>query len=316
MMKSILFFAAAGLLAQPTPTEAFVNLGGLTDAIGDSMESLTDMMNELNLGEQDADLAKLMDDLFSGAGSWLTKAGGFLADIDFSEITSMIDTAVSGASDDIKKFATTFEKTFADGSIPDQYALFFKDATMDLGDMAKDLFSEENVKGFTDDALQMFSGVADGATDMFALLNVDKVVEEMKKAGVDVGILKATAAVEKLFEETMAGTNDIKGMIPAGVDVGAIQKAIATMTPEAQIKFVADMTAATNAEAGTVDVAQAWKAMAEEETIIKELNAQSIPVSKVSASAVKQVEEAEKSGGASTAAVVAVAVAAVAAMFV
>lgn len=88
-------------------------------------------------------LTSSLDAIFENTANWLDN---FLGGIDFTEVSNMIDAAVSDASESVQGFANAFEDIFSDiNEIPEQFSYFLKDATIDISQMANDIFSEENM---------------------------------------------------------------------------------------------------------------------------------------------------------------------------
>jgi len=307
---------AALLLAQP----AHGLLGGFGGDDNDGDDGLGALGNLFNGGgDDDGEDAfsfdfdfSALDSIFADTGAWLD---GLLGGIDFTEVSNMIDDAVSDASEGVQGFANAFEDIFSDvNEIPDQFSYFLKDATLDLSQMAADIFSDENIAGLTEDMVGAWDTTADAATNYWDLLGVGAFTDELLKANVDVALFTATAGIGELFRETTENSR-LDNLIPNGVDFAKVEKAVAAMDEAGQKKFAASMGAATDVTTGTLDVAKAWLALAEDPTLSAALTAEGVDVAKVKSEASTQLDDA--SSGASPIAATAAAVGAiVAAMLV
>lgn len=308
---------AALLLAQP----AHGLLGGFGGDDNDGDDALGALVGNLlnGGGDDDGEDAfsfdfdfSALDSIFADTGAWLD---GLLGGIDFTEVSNMIDDAVSDASEGVQGFANAFEDIFSDvNEIPDQFSYFLKDATLDLSQMAADIFSDENIAGLTEDMVGAWDTTADAATNYWDLLGVGAFTDELLKANVDVALFTATAGIGELFRETTENLR-LDDLIPNGVDFAKVEKAVAAMDEAGQKKFAASMGAATDVTTGTLDVAKAWLALAEDPTLSAALTAEGVDVAKVKSEASTQLDDA--SSGASPIAATAAAVGAiVAAMLV
>ena len=152
MMKSFLILAgAAVMLAQPA--YGLFDFGASDDE-NDALGGFSDLLS--GFGDNDVDndvmdsfgfdfssLTSSLDAIFENTANWLDN---FLGGIDFTEVSNMIDAAVSDASESVQGFANAFEDIFSDiNEIPEQFSYFLKDATIDISQMANDIFSEENM---------------------------------------------------------------------------------------------------------------------------------------------------------------------------
>jgi len=309
---------AALLLAQPAHGVGSLFGGGGDDNDGDDgLGALGNLFN--GGGDDDGEDAfsfdfdfSALDSIFADTGAWLD---GLLGGIDFTEVSNMIDDAVSDASEGVQGFANAFEDIFSDvNEIPDQFSYFLKDATLDLSQMAADIFSDENIAGLTEDMVGAWDTTADAATNYWDLLGVGAFTDELLKANVDVALFTATAGIGELFRETTENSR-LDNLIPNGVDFAKVEKAVAAMDEAGQKKFAASMGAATDVTTGTLDVAKAWLALAEDPTLSAALTAEGVDVAKVKSEASTQLDDA--SSGASPIAATAAAVGAiVAAMLV
>lgn len=308
---------AALLLAQPAHGVGSLFGGGGDDDDGDDAFGLGNLFN--GGGDDDGEDAfsfvfdfSALDSIFADTGAWLD---GLLGGIDFTEVSNMIDDAVSDASEGVQGFANAFEDIFSDvNEIPDQFSYFLKDATLDLSQMAADIFSDENIAGLTEDMVGAWDTTADAATNYWDLLGVGAFTDELLKANVDVALFTATAGIGELFRETTENLR-LDNLIPNGVDFAKVEKAVAAMDEAGQKKFAASMGAATDVTTGTLDVAKAWLALAEDPTLSAALTAEGVDVAKVKSEASTQLDDA--SSGASPIAATAAAVGAiVAAMLV
>ena len=284
-------------------------IGGGDDDGDDALGALDNLFN--GGGDDDGEDAFSFD-FFADTGAWLD---GLLGGIDFTEVSNMIDDAVSDASEGVQGFANAFEDIFSDvNEIPDQFSYFLKDATLDLSQMAADIFSDENIAGLTEDMVGAWDTTADAATNYWDLLGVGAFTDELLKANVDVALFTATAGIGELFRETTENLR-LDNLIPNGVDFAKVEKAVAAMDEAGQKKFAASMGAATDVTTGTLDVAKAWLALAEDPTLSAALTAEGVDVAKVKSEASTQLDDA--SSGASPIAATAAAVGAiVAAMLV
>ena len=284
------------------------------DVANDAVDGVVGVANAVNpakydfsflptLGMPDPDAFDLVATTFKDTSNWLvdvTTAGFEAAD---AAITDTLESVSDGA----KTFGTKMVvgmKAFA--SLPTQYAYYLKDATLDLATIASDVLSPGNLAGMTEGALSNLNTMISDATDelpMFAMLSVPQFAEALANSGVDVVLMTATAAIDNLFEQASRSAdaankanNDIWDLIPEDIDVPAIQKVIATLATGPAKSFADSMAKAVLQSTGKIDVAQAWKILAEEPIIAKELNRQSIPVAEVQSKSSAKVQAAAGDG--------------------
>lgn len=308
MMKSFLILAgAAVMLAQP----AYGLLDfGASDDENDALGGFSDLLSGFGVNDDDNDvmdsfgfdfssLTSSLDAIFEDTANWLDN---FLGGIDFTEVSNMIDAAVSDASESVQGFANAFEDIFSDiNEIPEQFSYFLKDATIDISQMANDIFSEENMAELTEGMVGAWDATADTATNYWDLLGVGAFTDELLKANVDVALFTATAGIGELFRETAENVN-LNNLIPNGVDFAEVEKAVAAMDEAGQQAFAASMGAATDVTSGTLDVAKAWLAVSADPTLSAALTAEGVNVAAVKSEASTQLEGASSSAAPITAA--------------
>merc|ERR1712166_117334 len=232
---------------------------------------------------------------------------GFLA-FDFDAIASLVDTAVAGASAGVQGFGNVFESVFEDiEEIPEQYAFFLKDKAIDVATLADKVFSADAIQGIPEDVAAAFESGSDQIEAMFGqMLNVPSMALALADAGVNVGLMAATAEIADLFT---LSSNDIffNAVDFASADVAAIQKAVASMDEITAETFATAMES--TRDGADVAVGAAWNAVLASTELSSELNANGVNVAALSAAAQASIA-AEASGTTTISAGTATAVAA------